>query len=263
MDWYYSDGGRQFGPVTHAELDELVASGRIGGRTLIWQTGMETWLPLFAALPIASPPRANADTGPSSDQCEDLSRCSECGNPIRSADLLDVREMCVCASCKDIAIQRLREGVTVASERHDQRHRYAGFWIRFVAWLIDGFIVGAMTSALEWAFKRALGPVPDPEAVAGRLFLLSGIVFALELVIALQYASWFVAEKGATPGKLLLSLEVICVNGDRPSYERALARYLATWLSAVPLFLGYIMAGFDDEKRALHDRICDTRVIRR
>jgi uncharacterized RDD family membrane protein YckC len=43
---------------------------------------------------------------------------------------------------------------------------------------------------------------------------------------------------------------------------RAFGRYFAKILSAIILGIGYIMVGFDSEKRGLHDMICDTRVIR-
>jgi uncharacterized RDD family membrane protein YckC len=47
------------------------------------------------------------------------------------------------------------------------------------------------------------------------------------------------------------------------SYGRAFGRYFGTWLSGLTLGIGYIMAAFDDQKRSLHDRVCDTRVIKK
>ena len=52
MDWYYSDGQQQFGPVTQGEFDTLVASGRIGVNTLVWRAGMANW----AAFATVQPP---------------------------------------------------------------------------------------------------------------------------------------------------------------------------------------------------------------
>jgi uncharacterized RDD family membrane protein YckC len=78
------------------------------------------------------------------------------------------------------------------------------------------------------------------------------------------YECWFVVNKGATPGKLILSLEVIRADGTRPGWGLAIGRYFAKILSSWPtLYIGYIMAGIDDEKRALHDRICNTRVVKK
>ena len=52
-------------------------------------------------------------------------------------------------------------------------------------------------------------------------------------------------------------------DGGRVTYLRAFARSAAEILSVLILYVGYIMAGFDEEKRALHDRICSTRVVRK
>ena len=58
-------------------------------------------------------------------------------------------------------------------------------------------------------------------------------------------------------------LRVIVSDGSKVSYWRAFGRYWAKILSGLILAIGYIMAGFDSEKRALHDHICNTRVIRK
>ena len=58
-------------------------------------------------------------------------------------------------------------------------------------------------------------------------------------------------------------IKVVSDEGEPITYMRALGRHFAEMLSALILMIGYIMAAFDDEKRALHDRICSTRVIRK
>jgi uncharacterized RDD family membrane protein YckC len=55
---------------------------------------------------------------------------------------------------------------------------------------------------------------------------------------------------------------VVRSNGERITTGRAAGRYFAYLLSAFTLAIGFIIAAFDPEKRAMHDRICDTRVIR-
>ncbi len=61
----------------------------------------------------------------------------------------------------------------------------------------------------------------------------------------------------------MFGLKVIRSDGSPISYWRAFGRYLGTQLSSLTLMIGYIIAAFDDEKRALHDHICDTRVVRK
>jgi len=72
----------------------------------------------------------------------------------------------------------------------------------------------------------------------------------------------FVYKLGATPGKMALGLKVIRPGGGPVGLGRAVGRYFGKMLSAMALFIGYIIVGFDSEKRGMHDMICDTRVIR-
>jgi uncharacterized RDD family membrane protein YckC len=75
--------------------------------------------------------------------------------------------------------------------------------------------------------------------------------------------SWFFLKRyAATPGKMALGIKIVRSDGSPLSTGRILGRYFSEMLSTMILMIGYIMAGFDDERRALHDRICDTRVIK-
>ena len=67
----------------------------------------------------------------------------------------------------------------------------------------------------------------------------------------------------ATLGKMALSLKVISADTPQLSYGRCVGRFFAEWLSTLVLFIGYIIAGFDEEKRTLHDHICGTRVVKK
>ena len=75
--------------------------------------------------------------------------------------------------------------------------------------------------------------------------------------------SGFIGRYGATLGKMALGLRVVTSEGAPVTYARALGRYFAKLLSAFLCGIGYLLAAFDEQKRALHDRICDTRVVRR
>jgi uncharacterized RDD family membrane protein YckC len=61
---------------------------------------------------------------------------------------------------------------------------------------------------------------------------------------------------------MALDLKVVRPDGGPISLGRAVGRYFAKIVSGIILMIGYIMAGFDSEKRALHDMMCDTRVIK-
>jgi uncharacterized RDD family membrane protein YckC len=148
--------------------------------------------------------------------------------------------------------------------------RYAGFWIRFFARLIDGMILGIINAIVRipfmMMFGAGMGLGLDRGLRGGMIFgpAMAGVFGTSALIgIALgaAYDVYFLSAHGATPGKMALGLRVIRADGGPISPMLALARHFAEWLSAIILLIGYIMAAFDPEKRALHDRICGTRVI--
>ena len=142
---------------------------------------------------------------------------------------------------------------------------YGGFWIRFLARVIDGFILGfvGLVQSLvqsmltgESAFEPNYGPSGSDIAI----ILIS---VGISTFIALAYEVYFLGKYGATPGKMVFGLKVILSDGQPISYGRAVGRFFATYLSGITLYIGYIIAAFDEQKRTLHDHICDTRVIRK
>jgi uncharacterized RDD family membrane protein YckC len=136
--------------------------------------------------------------------------------------------------------------------------RYAGFWIRFAAKVIDiiilniaGFVVGFVAG-----FAGAL-VLDDDSGLALNIF-----IYTVAILMNLMYYTLFVGAYGATPGKMALSLQVVRADGSPVSYALAFGRYVAAALNYLTLFIGWFMVGWNDEKRGLHDFICDTRVIR-
>ena len=146
---------------------------------------------------------------------------------------------------------------------------YGGFWIRFVAYLIDTIILAIAGTIIQFAFVGSLrnavlvepGAQPGPEVFA-RILGTAGLVGLINLAIAATYEALFVSKLGATPGKMALSLRVVRPDGSLLGLGRAFGRHFAKILSGLILLIGFIMAGFDSEKRGLHDMICDTRVVR-
>jgi uncharacterized RDD family membrane protein YckC len=89
------------------------------------------------------------------------------------------------------------------------------------------------------------------------------LVYMLNFSFSIAYATFFIGKFGATPGKMALNLMVVNPDGSKVSYMKAFGRFFAEMISGIILCIGYIMAAFDSEKRALHDRICSTRVVRK
>jgi uncharacterized RDD family membrane protein YckC len=137
---------------------------------------------------------------------------------------------------------------------------YGGFWIRFVAYIIDSIIINIVVFIVSFVVGLAMGVGGGSRASAEAAQLIGSVIgIGLAwLYFALQESS----EAGATLGKRALGLRVLRGDGMRLSFGRATGRFFAKFLSAVILLIGYIMAGFTDRKRALHDMIADTVVIK-
>ena len=184
--------------------------------------------------------------------------CSECGQPRLASELARFGDRLVCPACKDSYAQKLREGVAPATAMV-----YAGFWIRFVAVLIDGIILFVVDSILNFAvlgtsaMRFATNPAEVGTAMSGL-----GLIWLISVAIQCGYETYFIGKMGATPGKMALGLKVVRADGSPVDYARAAGRFFAKILSYIILCIGFIMAGFDAQKRALHDMICDTRVIK-
>lgn len=104
MNWFYSEGNRQAGPVSDSQLEELLRSGKINSNTLIWRDGMTDWQPLNVARPIAPAPAALAQN-----------ICVECGKTFPPDELISMNNSPVCAQCKPVFLQRLKEGAAMPS----------------------------------------------------------------------------------------------------------------------------------------------------
>ncbi len=248
MNWYYVDGGQQAGPVDDAQLAELERVGKIQGDTLVWKEGMANWQPYQTA----KAGGAAGGAAPAAVLTGNEVVCAECGGIFKAEDTIQHGNIRVCANCKPILMQKLAEGAPLNTGAMN----YAGFWTRFAAVFLDGLILWVINTALNLAagmgvFQTNRGQ-PSP---------LIFVVFFFEIAIALSYETFMIGKYGATLGKMACKIRVVTADGGRVGYGRALGRYFSKMLSGLICAIGYIMAAFDDEKRALHDRICNTRVI--
>ena len=254
MNLYYADGNQQVGPIGKTELQSLIKAKKINSQTLVWQPGMENWeeLGLFVR-------RKSQSSSPSIQPAPAVttnrqSVCAECGRAFAEDDMIRFTDTWVCAACKPIFVQKIKEGVTIAGVME-----YAGFWIRFGAWFID-WIILAIASTVVYLPMSFLGIFSADQP--GTFAVIQLFASLLNFIIPAVFDTWFVGKYAATPGKMACKLKVVMADGARVSYARAMGRHFAKYISGLILGIGYIMAGFDDQKRSLHDRICDTRVIK-
>jgi uncharacterized RDD family membrane protein YckC len=156
---------------------------------------------------------------------------------------------------------------------------YAGFWLRFVASLLDGLIIGLptvifgliilLTTGASTFLKNFIGQSgnsdPDSAIVFTFVATISTILVLLFVGSWLYFALFESSSWQATPGKRVLNLVVTDFFGNRISFGRATGRFFAKeFLSGrLTVYVGYILAGVTERKQALHDMIASTLVLRR
>lgn len=135
--------------------------------------------------------------------------------------------------------------------------RFVGFWLRFVAFLVDSLAVTPIVVALGIGLYRHSGNwLSMLMASAQNPWLNYGVPAAFTLLF------WLI--KSATPGKMLLGAVIVdAVSLQKPARWQMLVRYLSYYLSAIPLFLGFLWIAFDPKKQGWHDKLARTLVIER
>lgn len=255
-EWYYAEGNEQFGPVPAAEIRRLLDEGQIQADTLIWRAGMTDWTPLAqieaqAFDPTDATEAANPDPLRAFGD-QNFLRCTECNRHFPSESLLRYQDRQICPDCKPVFFQRLRESGDVSVLT------LGGFFQRALAKIIDSIILSLPLFA--YIFYLAMGPDTNfEETFAFTPFDMFFNVFYY--VFSGAYTIFFLGRFGATPGKMIMGLRVVRSDGSPLSYGRATGRFFGEVVSGFICYLGYFIAAFDEQRRTLHDHMCDTRVV--
>jgi uncharacterized RDD family membrane protein YckC len=129
---------------------------------------------------------------------------------------------------------------------------YAGFWRRFVAYIIDNILISIVFGLIVVILAAIAG---DGGAVVGYVLATIGIF--------VYFAYMESSERQATVGKIALGIQVTDMNGARVSFGKALGRNLGKVLSALIIYIGFIMAAFTEKKQALHDIMAGCLVVKK
>jgi uncharacterized RDD family membrane protein YckC len=148
--------------------------------------------------------------------------------------------------------------------------RYAGFWRRFVAFVLDSLILSAVFGMLMFIFGIGMWSASSPMQKGNYYDSSAQAAFAGAMMSTWMIyfvGSWFYfalmesSKNQGTLGKMALGLRVSELDGHRISFGRATGRYFAKILSTMTLMIGYIMAAFTSKKQALHDFVAGTMVL--
>lgn len=144
------------------------------------------------------------------------------------------------------------EPLSGAAPQGEER-RYAGFWLRFVAAVLDGLVLWAISALSFDLIRKAQGMDPLGWSWVDAAELLAG--FAYYVILTKVY--------GQTLGKMIVGIRVVPRHGGENGWGSIFLREtIGKFLSAVLLMIGYLMAAFDKRKRALHDRLAGTYVVK-
>lgn len=154
---------------------------------------------------------------------------------------------------------------------------YAGFWLRFVAFIIDSIIVYVIQAFVFVPFLGFLGlsiaarsqnmqNMSDAEAMGlvGMVMATLGIAALISFALGILYGAFMESSKyQATVGKLALGLSVTDIDGQKLDFVKALLRNLGKLLSGFIFFIGYIMVAFTEKSQGLHDMMANTLVVKK
>lgn len=252
--WYYSDHERnRLGPVRPQDLATLHDDGQLQADTLVWREGMAQWQPWRT---VAAEALAGVGAARPGLAVENPTPLSSGGNPYQVVERSPYAAPLAAVGDHADAVA----GHEVV---------YAGFWKRAAAYAIDAFAVGIVVWILQIVvlgafFGLGAADADDPGALMagiGLIGMLLGLVLVPLVLQAVYYAGFHASARQATLGKMAVGIKVVDEDGQRITFARGLGRFFATILSALILCVGYLMAGFTDRRRALHDMIASTLVV--
>lgn len=183
--------------------------------------------------------------------------CTHCGTKNES----DAK---FCTQCGGLMVAPATSSVT-SPTTEIPTIRYAGFWFRVLASLVDTLLSQIVTIALAFPLGFALGASLAENHTQDEILSIAEVSGYL-LGILVNWLWFTVGESShwqASLGKRMFGLQITDEQGQRIGFGRANARYWSKILSALLLFIGFIMVAFTKKKQGLHDKIADTLVIHR
>lgn len=234
--------GKPRGPVPRVLVEERIEHGLWPSTLSVAEVGSKDWKPyrmLDAAAPDAPPPAPRNEPLPE--------------RPFHAGDI----------AVTPVPRSTVATSPSVVLVLPDSPAVHAGFWRRCAAMIIDGLLIGIVLALVQVVLSFA---VIGATGTGGEgLAAMAGMLGVLGLVSLLLQALYFVLlESGpaqATLGKRALGIKVVDERGRRISIGRAIGRFLGKILSSALLGIGYLMAGWTERKRALHDMVADTFVV--
>lgn len=203
--------------------------------------------------------------------------CYKCGAKLPDAAVPDKKICPGCHATNSVTSQYCYKcGLKLpekAGTGYEYVGAYGGFWIRLLAYIIDGILLNIVNTVISVIILiTVFDTTSDYSVFFGFEFLETiestgfwlwyGITILVTYVIQIAYYTVAVGKWGRTVGKSALRLKVLKSDGSRVSYWRAFGRSWAYILNGFTLGIGFLIIAFTEKKQGLHDFICDTIVIK-
>ena len=138
--------------------------------------------------------------------------------------------------------------------------QYAGFVSRLLAFGIDIAVIVVMLIALGWLVDTVTTLFP-PVILNPDGLLQLAIASIVIVTTSAAYYIFFWTLAGQTPGKMLLGVRIVSLDGSRPTFWQALRRFVGYFLSALAIYVGYFWVLIDNRRQGWHDKLAGTIVV--
>jgi len=133
-------------------------------------------------------------------------------------------------------------------------YQYAGFWMRFWAYLADIVIITSLNRIVIYPIFRFLDLPTENTGLFSAINILTAVVFYLYFVLLTKYFK-------QTLGKMIFGLKVIPLNKETLTWDTIIFReWIGRFISA-SIWILYAIVAFLPKKQGLHDLFADTAVV--
>lgn len=151
-----------------------------------------------------------------------------------------------------------------------QNFELVGFWPRLGAYLMDMLLLSVVFAiiSIPWRdqiqqaqkemFSASFGIDMDKTI---QVLMRLGIIWTVQSLLSMTYYVCMNGKLGASVGKLIIGARIVNLDGSPIGFGRAFLRYCYEVLSYIPVGIGYLMIGFREDRRGLHDLLAKTQVI--
>ncbi len=244
--WFYLDGEKEVGPVGEDVIMHRISLGQIQSSSLVWRQGLSRWTPFEDVQALDRVETEKRATEAKKGTTTEAGECYVCQKNFPRTQMMHFQSHWICEDCRPAFFNKLTSvGFQLASDRK----AVGQLGPRLGAVALD-LVLYVLVITCIWIVAARLG------AISPSYFISYGFLFA-DVLGSVVWAGGWLALTGTTPGKWVFHLRVVdAVSDHRVRPQAALKRSAA---ALIPL--GFIVAFFNPQRRALNDYVARTRVI--